>query len=249
MKQISSLAAQLLQLWAFLDHQDIWYELFSRGSRGCTDCDWLQELVRSEIEFKKAIRALLAYSLIEPRQDVLTAELYPDDDSYSMHPVVHDWCRELVSHRRREWVTLAVLVVGFATPDDSEAEFWRLQRRLIPHADRCVAQKGDIVLSDEIEESSLNSAFHCMGILYMDQGKLVEAEAMFQRALEGYKKTLGSDHISTFDTINNMGLLYKKQGKLVEAEKMYRRALDGYTNIRGSDHPNTRLIARNLTRL
>ena len=30
-------AAKLLQLWTYLDHQDVWYEMFSRGSRGCQD--------------------------------------------------------------------------------------------------------------------------------------------------------------------------------------------------------------------
>ena len=74
-------AAKLLQLWACLDHQEIWYGLFSRGSRGCQGCRWLQDLGSSEIDFKRTMKALLAYSLVESRQDM---------ESYSVHPVVHD---------------------------------------------------------------------------------------------------------------------------------------------------------------
>ena len=50
---------------------------------------------------------------------------------------------------------------------------------------------------------------------------------MYQRALQGYEKALGPDHISTLGTVNNLGLLYRSQGKLDEAEKMYQWALQG----------------------
>ena len=89
-KQINRSVAQLLQLWAFLDQQEVWYELFSCGSRGCTECGWLQELVQSELGFNRAIRTLLACSLIEPYRDLLPAEGHLSSEGYSMHPVVHD---------------------------------------------------------------------------------------------------------------------------------------------------------------
>ncbi|KAK3955940.1 Tetratricopeptide repeat-domain-containing protein, partial [Pseudoneurospora amorphoporcata] len=65
--------------------------------------------------------------------------------------------------------------------------------------------------------------------LYSDQGRLKEAETMYQRALEGYEKALGPDHTSTLNTVNNLGLLYSDQGWLKEAETMYQRALSGYS--------------------
>jgi len=67
-----------------------------------------------------------------------------------------------------------------------------------------------------------------LGLLYTNQGKLGEAEKIYQRALEGYEKALRRDHTSTLSTVNNLGLLYADQGKLGEAEKMYQRALEGY---------------------
>ena len=35
---------------------------------------------------------------------------------------------------------------------------------------------------------------HNLGLLYADQGKLDEAEAMYERALEGFEKHFGSDY-------------------------------------------------------
>ncbi len=69
------------------------------------------------------------------------------------------------------------------------------------------------------------------------------------RALRGYEKAWGLEHISTLDTVNNLGNLYSNQGKLVEAEKMYQRALEGYERLRVPTHPSTKGIRRNLSSL
>jgi tetratricopeptide (TPR) repeat protein len=47
-----------------------------------------------------------------------------------------------------------------------------------------------------------------LGNLYVNQGKLVEAEQMYQRALQGYEKELEPEHTSTLNTVNNLGVLY-----------------------------------------
>jgi hypothetical protein len=65
------------------------------------------------------------------------------------------------------------------------------------------------------------------GLLYADQGKMAEAEAMYVQALQGKEKVWGAEHTSTLCTVNNLGLLYANQGKMTEAEAMYLRALQG----------------------
>jgi tetratricopeptide (TPR) repeat protein len=70
-------------------------------------------------------------------------------------------------------------------------------------------------------------ACHNLGYLYADQGKLAEAEQMYQRALQGKEKAWGNEHTSTLRTVNNLGNLYANQGKLVQAEQMYQRVLQG----------------------
>jgi tetratricopeptide (TPR) repeat protein len=42
-------------------------------------------------------------------------------------------------------------------------------------------------------------ALRRLGNLYTEQGKLDEAEKMYQRALQGYKKAWGRDHIFTLN--------------------------------------------------
>ena len=236
-KQIDPTSAKLLQLWAYLDNQDLWFELLKRGSRGSKDPVWLQDLVRSEIGFGRIIKKLLAYSLVESNQDT---------ESYSIHPVVHDWCRESISRGKFELMILATMTVGFAGPGKTEPEYWLMQQRLLPHANRCIQQLFTVKASGATEDQDIDHAFHNLGNLYADQGKMAEAEKMYQRALEGKEKAWGPEHTSTLSTVNNLGNLYKNQGKMAEAEKMYQRALEGYEKAWGPEHTSTLSTVNNL---
>lgn len=110
---------------------------------------------------------------------------------------------------------LALVCVGYSVPNASERDYMKLERRLIPHA---IAVRNRQYSADNF---SILGGFHGLGNLYSDQGKLKEAEEMFQRALVGYEKALGPDHTSILNTVNNLGILYFDQGKLKEAEEMY----------------------------
>ena len=201
----------------------MWYELFRRGCHGCPkESGWLLALVGSEIDFKRIMESLLAYSLIESHQD---------RESYSIYPVVHDWCAETISSGQGDLKLAALMIVGTAAPDHSEAEYWLLQQRLLPHVDRCVQQMDDLEALHRLESAEAVDALHNLGILYADQGKHAEAEKMYRRALDGYKKAWGPDHIFTLNTINILGNLYADQGKHTEAEKIYRQVLNRYKKV------------------
>lgn len=75
-----------------------------------------------------------------------------------------------------------------------------------------------------LDHTSTLQTVNNLGNLYIHQGKLKEAEEMFQRALKGKEKALGPDHTSTLATVGNLGNLYANQDKLKEAEEIYQRA-------------------------
>jgi tetratricopeptide (TPR) repeat protein len=62
---------------------------------------------------------------------------------------------------------------------------------------------------------------------------------MYERALQGREKTLGTEHTSTLQTVDNLGVLYQNQGKLAEAEQMFERALQGREKALGAEHAST----------
>lgn len=70
-------AAALLRLLAYLDNQDIWYDLFRRGAEAGPS--WFSDVVRNKPRFNRAMAKLHDYSLIEVRPG-----------SYGLHTCVHD---------------------------------------------------------------------------------------------------------------------------------------------------------------
>ncbi|KAK3935444.1 acyl transferase/acyl hydrolase/lysophospholipase [Diplogelasinospora grovesii] len=229
-------AADLVRLWAFLDNRDLWHGLIRAATDVSTEWPkWLYEMACSEVRFLDAARLLLRYSMIEAQESV--------PGSYSMHPVVHTWTSHILVDPTRTWfMRLAVVIVGSLVPRHTAQNYWVLQRRLLPHAERCVWWRARGTFNDIVFIDSQ----HMIGNLYFDQGKLKEAEAMYQRALEGSEQARGPDHTSTLGTVNNLGLLYFTQGRLKEAEAMYQRALKGFEKALGPDHTSTLGTVNNL---
>jgi tetratricopeptide (TPR) repeat protein len=233
-------AAKLLLLLACYDNQDIWYDLINQGIQAQDAPSWLLEVAGCETDFLHAVKALLGFSLIQSRSG---------SDGYSLHPVVQDWCQGYMLDKKikDEVNGIAIISIGLSVPHSSKPQYWTLQQRLLPHADRILEMVQDIesLSAHPIVLDTINN----LGILYKAQGKLQEAETMYQRALAGKETALGPDHSSTLATVNNLGNLYADQGKLQEAETMYQRALAGYETALGPDHSSTLATVNNLGNL
>ncbi|KAK4031668.1 hypothetical protein C8A01DRAFT_51327 [Parachaetomium inaequale] len=237
-------AANLLRLWAFVDSRDLWRGLLQAAADGGEQWPgWLREIAGSEVRYLDAARLLLRYSMIEAGESVR--------GGYMMHPVVHRWASHIQDGAaKREVLRVAVMVVGSSVPSSTSKDYWVVQRRLLPHAERCSWWIGEIYgVGRSFDDTAAIDAMHMLGDLYSDHGRLTEAESMYRRALEGSEKALGRDHTSTLDTVNNLGNLYRDQGRLAEAESMYQRALEGSEKALGRDHISTLGTVNNLGNL
>ncbi|KAH6653418.1 hypothetical protein BKA67DRAFT_593315 [Truncatella angustata] len=233
-KSQNSLAANLLQWWAYFDNEDVWFELFQHyGDDGPA---WIYEL-HDELNFNSAMGILHNYGFVEPYS--FTSELL-ESKGYSIHACLHSWTVHILNQGWDDCLNkLALECIASKVPSQDDDQFWLLQRRLLAHAITSCAtfQNGD---------DGLDWAFYNLGNLYKDQGKMQEAEEMYLRALRGYENAWGPDHTSTLSTVNNLGALYKAQGKMQEAEEMYLRALRGKENAWGPDHTSTLDTVNNL---
>jgi hypothetical protein len=61
------------------------------------------------------------------------------------------------------------------------------------------------------EHMSTVSTVNNLGAFYSDQGKLKEAEEMYQRALKGYEKLRGRDHLNTMAVADNLRRLLESR--------------------------------------
>ncbi|EFZ04211.1 heterokaryon incompatibility protein [Metarhizium robertsii] len=173
------LAAHLLQWWAYFDNEDIWFELVQPdGEDGPA---WIYDLA-DELNFNSAMGTLHDFGFVEPH--TFSPDLI-ESRGYSIHSCLHSWVIHILN---QDWdgylAKLAVKCIASRVPPHNDAQFWLLQRRLLPHA---MMSRATIQDSDE----DLNRAFHSLGDLYADQDKLQEAEEMFLRALQGYEKAWG----------------------------------------------------------
>ncbi|CAN9217260.1 unnamed protein product [Alternaria alternata] len=252
--------ANLLLLWSFLDNKDLWHGLFATAcSRSALVAkmlsEWVGDIASSEIKFSRAVQLLCNYSLAEQVQET---------GSYATHPVVHQWAHYSQGKRfAAELSRLAVVAVGSGVPESSTRDYAALQRRLLLHAQACSRQiaKSEAVWGRKAEDGSnrdvdedqklktVLNAIHMLGILYADQGRLGEAEQMYERALRGYELLGLNSNAPTLNTVNNLGNLYAAQGKLGEAEQMYERALRGREEALGVSHSSTLQTVNNLGNL
>ncbi|KAN0084763.1 HET domain containing protein [Elaphomyces granulatus] len=241
-KQRNELSAKLLRLWAYFDNQDIWLELLQHADS--EDPEWIRELTKDELSFNEAVRVLSNHGLVEV--DMSSQERI-ESRGYSIHGCVHSWTVYVLNQKwDYDLVKLALKFVGSHVPTEECAKWWLTQRRLLQHAARC----SHAVLNCMVTGDGMEWELHMLGVLYANQGKLDEAEKMYQRALQGYvqgyEEAWGPDYILTMDTVNNLGNLYAVQDKLDEAEKMYQRALQGYEEACGPDHILTMDTVNNL---
>ena len=269
-------AAELLRLMAYLDNQDLWYELFHGGASDASA--WWVDVLKSRLRFNQAISTLHNYSLLEV-----------SEGRYSLHTCVHDWTLGYLNHEF-DWerCQIAIHCVAESVSWESEADYWVRNRRVLPHVGRfkhvqlkaaidwSEIEPGDLYrFAGLYEQNDMNAEAEQMyvralrgyekawgaehtsaldtvnnlGLLYANQGKMAEAEEMYMRALRGYEKAWGAEHTSTLNTVNNLGILYAEQGKMAEAEEMYMRALRGYEKAWGAEHTSTLSTVNNLGNL
>ncbi|KAL4882635.1 hypothetical protein BJY04DRAFT_217130 [Aspergillus karnatakaensis] len=75
-------AAELMLFLAQFNNQDIWFELLRSGPQ-IPDLKWYHTVMWDELTFRAKMKVLLGFSFVN---------LNLLDGSYSMHPVVRDWC-------------------------------------------------------------------------------------------------------------------------------------------------------------
>ncbi|PLB45240.1 TPR-like protein [Aspergillus steynii IBT 23096] len=230
-KKQSPVAAILLRQWAYFDHEDLWYELLA-------DCgpyrpEWLGEILKTKLTFHDSLRLLCSHGLVEADQSVVSQQV--ESRGYSVHGCVHSWMIHVLNEEfDSDMAYTALKCVAAHVPLKDQPKFWLSQRRLIAHTDRCLATIRNIGIGEEIIED-----LHSLGILYADQGRIEEAEKIYNRALQGSENARGPEHISTLNIANDLGYLYVDQGRLDKAEAMYDRALQGKEKALGPEDTST----------
>jgi tetratricopeptide (TPR) repeat protein len=228
----NSLSAKLLQLWAYFDNQDLWYELlqihYSYGPK------WLDELVEDELGFNEALGVLCSHGLVDANAKQLEEN---ESSGYSMHGCVHAW----TIHVLNTGVDNELAAIAEQCVAGHYAELrktippneWEQSRRMIRHATRCLHRAVNVMQSDDVG----TWAMHNIGLLYLRLNMLVESEMALKHALLQNERMFGPNDPHGIQISESLGSSYFRQGNLDSAEEIYVRVLQVFEKMLQPNDP------------
>ena len=230
-REVNSLAAQLLQLCAFLHPDAIPEEIFAHSTQDLH----LTVLphISDTFEFDTAFGTLLDFSLVKRNADTKTLNI---------HRLVQTVLRnELSKEQQYQWAEDAIKCTEHLFP---EVEFatWSLCQRYLAHALVC----ADFI---DLWNISLAESAHLLnhtGRYLYKRAQYADARGLYERALAIREQTLGSEHLDTIESMNRLGELYYMLGKYNEAEKLYKQVLTSREKALGPEHLSIAEILDNL---
>ena len=259
--QAAKCAIMLLELFAFLHHENISEEIMRRAAvappcepkfpteteEGVPDQDApdeaAQQLVFSELLrldhsgkwdplfFRGGIRILRSFSLIKKSAS---------GDTYFEHPLVHLWSRDRLSdaiQRTRRRLTSELLAQSITC--GNHATDYAFRRDVIPHIESCAAGPSWTRIYKEEE-------YIKFALAYDENGFLKEAEELYIRVLEIRKRVRGEEHPDALKTMQDLASTYKKRGRYREAEELEVRVLEIRKRVLGEEHLDTLMSMANL---
>ncbi|KAH0349174.1 purine and uridine phosphorylase, partial [Aureobasidium melanogenum] len=233
-------AATLLKLWAFLDPKDMWYELIACAIRLESQIDipeWLSTLAKTHLKFRGALGLLEKYSLVNNGTD---------NDNYSMHAVLHSWCRHLASTSSKSQVfsELAVSVVAQMLLREDDKDRAALSRRLLPHGQQllCRLRLGVVWRPSHIP----SGAYTKLAQIFEYNHAFDEAAEFHERDLENSEKVYGEDDTRTLRAAYTLADMYTEIGKYAESQQLAERALAVYEGLLVSDSDDSAIISEQM---
>jgi len=231
-------AAKLLQLWGYLDSQDVWYELLNWKSCRNSAPEWLNRITVTESAFIETIQTLIEFSLIEEKES---------SNSYSMHSVVHDWIKWRVNQNKEDVMfRTSIICVGFAFLRTNSALIWTRMRRILPHlilTSRCYIDGNYFIdYHDELHHYVLQVIGHAL----REQKIYEEAGEFYGCLLYRVQDSLGSDHEFVLTIMSDIAMLHMQQNKLAESVAIYEQALKKCQDVLGLDHSKTFSVSLKL---
>jgi tetratricopeptide (TPR) repeat protein len=232
-KEESPVAADLLNLCAFLAPNDIPKELLVEGAKHLPKS--LATAVQDPVALNDALAALRRYSLMEVA-----------DDALAVHRLVQAVVRDRLHKKGKEqWAGAAVEMVDSAFPGvnfDVEPETWPWCARLLPHALRASSHAEVLQLILPATGRLLNQA----GFYLKIRAEFSESRKVFERALAIDESVKGPDHPDAAIIVNNLGMVLMAIGNLEDAKVNFKRTLAIMEKVHGLNHPQVATAVNNL---
>ena len=245
----SLVASRLLGLLAFLNFNDIWLGLLNSSCVGSglplqaktsTRQTW-QSLISPDAPLdlyalESAFTVLQTYSLVQWKLD---------QNSYSMHKLVHAWGYDrldMAEQNKLSFGTLQLLVEHLSVSEADPSSKLRLR----PHLMASFGMSRRIYLSSKLRDKETLDLIKKIGEFLYTTGQWSDVFDIYDFHFKNASEMLGEENPSILASMNNLALVLNKQGKYEEAEAMHRQGLELSEKVLGKEHPNTLTSMNNL---
>ena len=250
-------AIVILQMFAFFHHETIGEEIFQKAAEALgdpafnngtwdqigqlEDNDRLHQLLQLDKAdhwdpwfFRKGIQILLSFSLIKRGMN---------HGTYSVHPLVHCWCRDRLSpHQQQTNALCASALLSSSISLGSAANDYAFRRALIPHIKAISQYYAGLGVQIPYNQK----LYIVFGFALNENGYWKEAEQLDIQVIESSKRILGEEHPDTLSSLASLSTTYWNQGRWKEAEQLDIQVMESCKRIFGEEHPDTLSSMANL---
>ncbi|KAJ7073181.1 hypothetical protein C8F01DRAFT_1225887 [Mycena amicta] len=262
--QLSSKAAQFLQLCSFIHFEGIREDIFQRAADYKPDdgpLDPTPEELTSSFEFLQQFRTAhtewdgLAFE--EMMSDICGYSLMTwHESSYSVHPLVHQWARTTICDPA-SCRNMMVSLLGMAAAC-THGVVEKIQ--LLLHLLKLSESSGEIGSFEltfagvyyagghfRLAEACYSSVLKNLSSTYYYLGRFLEAEKLYKQVFAVRTQLLGAEHPDTIEAMASLSVTYHSLGRYLEAEKLNEQVLAARTRLLGAEHPDTIKAMANLS--
>jgi tetratricopeptide (TPR) repeat protein len=202
------IAASILALFSFLDHNDLWYEI-CHNATGNTFPPWLQDLAKNKTPFKCYYPLLADLSFIEPK-------IYPNGSRiWEIHPAIQAVAKQRAKTKEQEYIRCVISLVAAQVPRSSMTNACATMRRLLPHVQLC----WRYIKGGKWGPSTNLTDLESLARVFRQVGHYDEASVIYQMIARGLSfLDLTLDNLEfRADVLTNLGLVYTYQRKFEQA--------------------------------
>jgi tetratricopeptide (TPR) repeat protein len=243
-------ASELLTLLAFLNSEDIFLGLFNVNLLTSNveltvqseeqETTWRSRIAPGKkldiYTIEECFRVLKAYSFVQWKGD---------QDSYSMHKLVHAWGHDrLCEEEQHDFSSMVLQLLAEAISNCGKEPQDKL--RLVPHL---MANFATVVNASYGQTSSTGITLDNLektGTFVSSVGKWSEAYTIQKFLVDKSGELLGEEHSDTLSAMSNLAITLGDQGQWDEAAKMRKEVLEKMRRILGEEHLDTITAMNNL---
>ena len=237
-------ALRLLALLGFYHPDQIPIQMFYNAWDGSHSPEALDHLPWNEtfsdfLDYRHAVQAsitlLASFSLVTRNTDL----------SVSLHPLVHEWCRERtsedeehrLSYRRALWLLTVSVKWEYASED------YTFRRSLVSHVYELLRLGNQ---GDTASEHDKIWLWPSLSLILAENGWEKDALTPMEEVVALQKRQLGVDHLDAVLSIYDLALQYSKVGRKVEALQLMEEVVPLLKSKPGADYLETLISMHSL---